>query len=156
MTSYARRETTSLLKSAIPMVAAVLVLMWWFSVLTSRSAVPQTGLAQAVEKSAAEIPVASTMGFSGSGSLVIGKSLDFGEAVEYEGKTETSFTGVTRGSEETMPAADHSAGTRVFDAGHKGGTVLRSLVFALLFVGLLGFGIYQSIGYEKSRWTAYF
>ncbi len=66
-----------------------------------------TTLSGALDGVATTITVASTRGFTGTGTLRIGS-----EQITYTGTTETTFTGATRGANGTS-AASHSSGALV-------------------------------------------
>lgn len=69
-----------------------------FTQLSGSVYVPGTPLSS----SATTITVESTTGFDSAGSILIGK-----EVIDYTGKTATTFTGCTRGAENTV-AASHA------------------------------------------------
>ena len=56
------------------------------------------------------IPVVSTAGFLSAGGLIIGD-----EIIAYTGKTDTTFTGITRGTKGTSSSA-HTSGTAISEA----------------------------------------
>jgi hypothetical protein len=66
-----------------------------------------TSLSAALDATATTIPVASTAGFPGSGTLSIDN-----EKIAYTGTTATSFTGVTRGVSGTT-ATTHASGAQI-------------------------------------------
>ncbi|HCK12650.1 TPA: hypothetical protein DHW51_00910, partial [Candidatus Poribacteria bacterium] len=75
----------------------------------SASELSTTGLGSAITDSSSSITVVSTDAFPSTGVIRIG-----GEDIAYTGKTSTTFTGLTRGYNNTLAAA-HSSGTSVTD-----------------------------------------
>ena len=65
-----------------------------------------TTLSSGIDDEVVIIPVASTTGFTSTGTIVIGS-----ESITYTGITATSFTGATRGASSSTEAAHDSAAT---------------------------------------------
>lgn len=74
---------------------------------SAQAGLVSTTLTAAVTYSGTTLTVASTSGFPTSGSLRVGN-----EAILYTGTTSTTFTGLTRGGNASVPA-DHSSGDTV-------------------------------------------
>lgn len=158
MSRYTLKERDLLLRSVIPVCVGLFFLLIWMSVLNNRSSIPRTGLTASITEDATELPVASTNGFSSSGTLIIGPSVQIGEVISYEGinEDETAFTGAIREETDTASPSAHAIGEAVFNKSYRTNSLLLNIFFVLATVGFLGYGIFKGFSYEKSRWSAHF
>lgn len=156
LSRYALRERDLVLRTVIPVVAAFVIALMWMNTMSGRSSIPRTGLSASIAADSVEIPVASTEGFPSSGTLIIGPSVHEGERIAYGGVSGNAFTDAEREATGASVPGAHRIGEPVYSKSYRTTTIVYNVLYAIVIIGLLGYGVTKGFAYEKSRWKAFF